>query len=530
MANKIISQIQLDELYDINAKYLEGHSYAELVDLINKAQFVLATSAETTPEGVVWNNGTTNITGTLKASDSARGYIYLVKHTHTENPSDSKDIYDEYVVVGSGSSYIWERVGNTDIDLSDYCKKGTETGAATGNTTSAGGEEVTTSPAGAVNATSSLTITYNQAANSTQLGSGATVTTTVESGAHSHKFTGATATISVSGGTGTAESNGSHSHEVDTNSVDIITEVNPSTGTVYSAPAATENVGGHDHTVTVNSHTHGDAVTVVKSVTEDTKVSVVTGVRASGSTQVITGVAGGNTAEVLTGVKASGTAAALTGVKISSSTSAIDASVSGQVLVLTSRTGLATGVASDGTRNFVTGVEADGKATVLTSVVASGTVSVLTGVEASGTTSVLPGISVGTVSVAGLPSAATLTAAVSSNGGHSHSISRSSLAVVTGISTSTGSALGSVTIKSAGAHTHNVVGISASGSYQPAGTIESDGVHTHQYNAPYNHTHQITITPTDITKAISIGIDNHVHTVQTSDHVHGLNSHTHTQK
>lgn len=40
-----------------------------------------------------------------------KGTIYLIAHTHGD-----RDIYDEYIYVSSG----WEKIGNTDIDLSGY--------------------------------------------------------------------------------------------------------------------------------------------------------------------------------------------------------------------------------------------------------------------------------------------------------------------------------------------------------------------------------------------------------------------------
>ena len=45
-----------------------------------------------------------------------KGVIYLVAHTHGE-----KDNYDEYVWVASKNSY--EKIGNTDVDLSGYVAK-----------------------------------------------------------------------------------------------------------------------------------------------------------------------------------------------------------------------------------------------------------------------------------------------------------------------------------------------------------------------------------------------------------------------
>ena len=53
------------------------------------------------------------------AAQATIGKIYLKAHSH--NPSDGEpDSYDEFITVQSGSTYKWERIGNTDIDLSGY--------------------------------------------------------------------------------------------------------------------------------------------------------------------------------------------------------------------------------------------------------------------------------------------------------------------------------------------------------------------------------------------------------------------------
>ncbi len=57
------------------------------------------------------------------ASADTMGKIFLVPHSH--NPNDGKpDSYDEYITIDKGESasprYTWERIGNTDIDLSGY--------------------------------------------------------------------------------------------------------------------------------------------------------------------------------------------------------------------------------------------------------------------------------------------------------------------------------------------------------------------------------------------------------------------------
>lgn len=62
------------------------------------------------------------------ASAGTMGKIFLVPHSH--NPSDSQpDSYDEYITIDKGASanprYTWERIGNTDIKLTDYVKNTT---------------------------------------------------------------------------------------------------------------------------------------------------------------------------------------------------------------------------------------------------------------------------------------------------------------------------------------------------------------------------------------------------------------------
>ena len=54
------------------------------------------------------------------ASKDTVGKIYFIPHVHGE-----KDIYDEYLtIIGTDNptTYSWEKIGNTDIDLSGYAK------------------------------------------------------------------------------------------------------------------------------------------------------------------------------------------------------------------------------------------------------------------------------------------------------------------------------------------------------------------------------------------------------------------------
>lgn len=73
------------------------------------------------PEGVqVVYQGTT-YTGTLAAEGEGGaqpGAFYLVKSSSTPS-GQTLDIYDEYVTVGTTGSKTWEKIGDTQIDLSD---------------------------------------------------------------------------------------------------------------------------------------------------------------------------------------------------------------------------------------------------------------------------------------------------------------------------------------------------------------------------------------------------------------------------
>ena len=75
----------------------------------------IATNAGSTPKDIVWDNNGTTITGTLVASSSTAGVFYLVK----ASTQGGKDIYAEYVTVKNGNDYLWEKIGTTDIDLSN---------------------------------------------------------------------------------------------------------------------------------------------------------------------------------------------------------------------------------------------------------------------------------------------------------------------------------------------------------------------------------------------------------------------------
>jgi len=70
-------------------------------------------TAANVPKGV--NAG--GVIGTLEAADAQAGAFYLVKSSTTPS-SETLDIYNEYVVVGS-TTKSWEKIGDTQLNLTD---------------------------------------------------------------------------------------------------------------------------------------------------------------------------------------------------------------------------------------------------------------------------------------------------------------------------------------------------------------------------------------------------------------------------
>lgn len=70
-------------------------------------------TASNIPKGVIAGG----VTGTLEAADAQAGAFYLIKSSSTPS-SETLDIYDEYVVVGS-TTKSWEKIGDTQLNLTD---------------------------------------------------------------------------------------------------------------------------------------------------------------------------------------------------------------------------------------------------------------------------------------------------------------------------------------------------------------------------------------------------------------------------
>lgn len=103
-----------DEVY---TKSQTNTAISNAIAGVNQFNIVKSSSAANTPKGVVWRVDSTNsITGTLEASAADKHTIYYVP-----SANGTGDSYDEYMALTTGSStYVWEKIGNTDIDLSGY--------------------------------------------------------------------------------------------------------------------------------------------------------------------------------------------------------------------------------------------------------------------------------------------------------------------------------------------------------------------------------------------------------------------------
>ena len=129
----------------------------------------------TTLEGIVAGGVQIEVVSELPtASRDTVGKIYFIAHTHGE-----KDIYDEYLTVIGGTeevpTYSWEKIGNTDIDLSGYAKNN-HTHTVTSNVTA---ETKKYTPAGDItlpNFLSKVTPSTDSVATVTDAGVGYTMT------------------------------------------------------------------------------------------------------------------------------------------------------------------------------------------------------------------------------------------------------------------------------------------------------------------------------------------------------------------
>lgn len=237
------------------------------------------------PEGVQVLYQGQYYTGEFPASNAQPGAFYLVSSATLE---DAKDVFDEYVPVEFGGSKIWEKIGDTQIDL---------TNVVTGVTLS-----------------KQTDVVLGEA--TTFTGVNPTITVTP-----STTYLGASASGTAVGANGTAAAiTGFGTHTTDTfvKSVTAETNKNLVTTTVPNVTNAgtastwnfTMGSGANAETLIISganstAPTLGAAKTVATGATSTTGTgdAVVTGVTIGSSAAAITALGTPTTTNVLTGVK-----------------------------------------------------------------------------------------------------------------------------------------------------------------------------------------------------------------------------------
>ena len=136
-----ISKVQLPSggIYDIkDATARELISGGINFDIVWTQSDYTSASAPTSarlasiPAGVVvqYNSGASTATGTLAASATTKATFKLV-YSPTQTTGSPLDKYDEYVTVQTGTAaFIWEKIGDTQVDLSNVVQSVTITGVA----------------------------------------------------------------------------------------------------------------------------------------------------------------------------------------------------------------------------------------------------------------------------------------------------------------------------------------------------------------------------------------------------------------
>ena len=228
------------------------------------------------------------VTSLPTASANTMGKIYLVAHSHSSN-----DGYDEYITLESGTAtktYSWEKIGNTDIDLSGTANSGVVTNITkSGNTLTVTSSNLSGTKT-ASNGKYISGITQDETGKITSISEGTLPSNT----AHSHTA-GTGLSISGSGGV-----SGTTTYSLKVASFSEIGGVKPGTtsGQVYGVDVA------DDGTMTVSVPWTDDDTTY----SAGTHISIDgTTINASWPTASDSGYAGINKTGTVTGVKVNGT-------------------------------------------------------------------------------------------------------------------------------------------------------------------------------------------------------------------------------
>ena len=351
-----ISKIQLPSLgvYDIKDKIARDMIAGGIsFNIVWTATDYASTSApassklETIPYGVVvyYNSGASSATGALVASTDTKGNFYLV---YSKTQSGNLDVFDEYATIESGSSYFWEKIGDTQIDLSNVV-----TGVTLNKQSDVVLGESTTF------ALSSSAVTHGSLSGHTDevLGSGTTFSVTQPTISVTPSTTNikATASGTAVGADGTAAAiTGFGTHTTDT----FVKSVSAETGkNLVQTTVPNVTSAGSASTWSFTMGSGNDAETLIiggansTAPTLGTAITVATGTTDASGTgdAVVTGVTVGQSAAAITALGTPTTSNCLTGVKVTAQpTVALATGATAGTGVISVATGISSASASGG--------------------------------------------------------------------------------------------------------------------------------------------------------------------------------------
>ena len=269
------------------------------------------------PAGVVVTYSGTSYTGTMSAENAQAGAFYLVR---SSTPAGVLDVYDEYVPVGTTGAKTWEKIGDTQLNLTDVVtgvtlNKSTDEVLGTGTTFTVTEPTITVTPSQTyLGATASGTAVGADGTASAVTGyANPTTDTFVKSvSAETNKNLVTTTVPNVTGNTNVSVPNIIGNSSVTANK-------STWTFTMGSGDAAETLIigGGNGSDVTATNTTLGTANTATNT-TLGTAITVATGETSTTGTgdAVVTGVTIGSSAAAITALGTPSTETVLKGVKV----------------------------------------------------------------------------------------------------------------------------------------------------------------------------------------------------------------------
>lgn len=316
------------------------------------------------PKGVVIIYNSTTYTGTMEASAAQAGAFYLVK---SSTQVGVKDVYDEYVVADIGGTKEWEKLGDTQVDLSDVVmgvELNKQTDVALGEATTFTMNQPT------INVTPSTTY-LGASASGTAVGANGTASAITGFGEHStSEFVTSVSADMTKKLVTTSIPNVTGNSNVTVPNITANTSVTANKSTWSFTMGTGTNAetlvigGGNGSDVTATNTTLGTAATASK-VTLGTAITAATGAVATTGTgaAVATDVTVGDTASAITSLGTPTKATVLTGVKVTAQPTIALASNSSTA---TGRVQVATGISSASASGGSITVGANDKVTTLT--------------------------------------------------------------------------------------------------------------------------------------------------------------------